>query len=323
MLMNIRPILDKTKQEIATLRASSGPVIVGPWLTETGFELLYWIPFLRWAKKAAKLSADRLVVVSRGGCRSWYQDISSIYRDVFDYFSVDEFRRMNEQRMLEQGAWVGPGRRRGTVKHLKIGTFDAAIVSRVSEACGLRNAQLLHPSLMYNLFRIFWKRWDLNVYEQHARPAPFARPDRNGLSLPDQYTAVKFYGNMALPDTLENRARVADVLRSIQGEVVVLNTGTRFDDHADYGVNDWGRVRQIDMQPATNLDVQTRVIAGASEFVGTYGGFSYLAPLLGVPTRAFWSDEQGFRKDHLRVAKQVFASSPAYGAFKTQEIGKA
>lgn len=323
MLVNIRPILEKTTQAIATLRASIGPVIVGPWLTETGFELLYWIPFLRWAKQAAKLSADRLVVVSRGGCLSWYQDISNRYADIFEFFSVDEFRSMNEQRMLEQGAWIGPGRRRGTVKHLKIGTFDASIVSRVSESCGLRNAQLLHPSLMYNLFRAFWKRWDLTLYGRYTRPAPFARPNRDGLDLPDRYTAVKFYSNQALPDTPENRARVAEIVRAIQGDVVVLNTGTRFDDHADYGADGWGNVRRVETQPETNLDVQTRVIAGATEFIGTYGGFSYLAPLLGVPTRALWSEEQGFRKDHLRVAKKLFASSPAYGAFTTQEIGQA
>ena len=33
------------------------------------------------------------------------------------------------------------------------------------------------------------------------------------------------------------------------------------------------------MTPETNLDVQTRIISAADAFVGTYGGFSYLAPL--------------------------------------------
>ena len=28
-----------------------GPILVGPWLSEVGFELLYWIPLLRWIKE--------------------------------------------------------------------------------------------------------------------------------------------------------------------------------------------------------------------------------------------------------------------------------
>ena len=41
------------------------PVIVGPWVSEVGFELLYWIPFLNWATQHAGLDAKRLVVVSQ------------------------------------------------------------------------------------------------------------------------------------------------------------------------------------------------------------------------------------------------------------------
>ena len=62
------------------------------------------------------------------------------------------------------------------------------------------------------------------------------------------------------------------------------------------------------MTPQTNLAVQTEVIRHAEAFVGTYGGFSYLAPLCGVNTVAFYSHASGFRFDHLEVAKRVFAS---------------
>jgi len=62
------------------------------------------------------------------------------------------------------------------------------------------------------------------------------------------------------------------------------------------------------MTPENNLAVQTEVIRNAQAFVGTYGGFSYLAPLCGVNTVAFYSHASGFRFDHLEVAKRVFAS---------------
>ena len=52
-----------------------------------------------------------------------------------------------------------------------------------------------------------------------------------------------------------------------------------------------------------NLAVQTALVAGASAFVGTYGGFSYLAPFLGV------------RDDGLlRQRRRLFAAAPADGA---------
>src|SRR5678815_4489499 len=40
---------------------------------------------------------------------------------------------------------------------------------------------------------------------------------------------------------------------------------------------------------ADNLAWQSAIIAGAAAFVGTYGGFAYLAPFCGVPSIAFYS----------------------------------
>jgi hypothetical protein len=68
------------------------------------------------------------------------------------------------------------------------------------------------------------------------------------------------------------------------------------------------------MTPETNLEVQTRIICGAKSFVGTYGGFSYLAPFYGIDTVAFYSHPTAFRFDHLEVAKRVFSSLNA-GSF--------
>jgi hypothetical protein len=62
------------------------------------------------------------------------------------------------------------------------------------------------------------------------------------------------------------------------------------------------------MTPETNLEVQTRIIGGATAFVGTYGGFSYLAPFLGVDTVSFYSNPAAFRFDHMELAHRVFSS---------------
>ena len=48
-----------------------GPIVVGPWTGEVGFEVLYWIPFLEWFRTRWHVSPDRLVIMSRGGVESW------------------------------------------------------------------------------------------------------------------------------------------------------------------------------------------------------------------------------------------------------------
>jgi hypothetical protein len=73
------------------------------------------------------------------------------------------------------------------------------------------------------------------------------------------------------------------------------------------------------MPPETNLEVQTRIISGAKAFVGTYGGFSYLAPFCGTNAVAFYSNPAAFRFDHLEVSKRVFSSLKT-GAFVPLDV---
>ena len=296
----------QTRELVTVLGRSGRPIILGPWLSETGFELLYWIPFLAWAKAYGNFDPARLIVVSRGGASSWYRHITHHYEEIFSLFTPDEFRLANEQRIVEQ---------HGRLKHVEISSFDREIINRVTTRRGLTDAEILHPSLMYSLFENFWyQRAPVTLVEAFTSfgVIPAAAETEVRSRLPDRYVAAKFYGNTALPSTPENRAfageYLADLAQNI--DVVLLNTVDRFDDHADYPPAPHGRIHRIDhlMSPENNLAVQTEVIRHAAAFVGTYGGFSYLAPLCGVNTLAFYSHGSGFRFDHLEVAKRVFSS---------------
>src|SRR6185503_19777649 len=293
-------------RELATLLGRSGaPIIVGPWLSETGFELLYWIPFLAWMKAYGNLDADRMVVVSRGGAKPWYTHITGHYEEIFSFCSPEEFRRNNDLRIAAQ---------QGRLKHLTVSPFDRELIRHVTKARGLSGAKLLHPSEMYRLFEHFWfQRTPVTLIEAFTQFSMLdaGPPSARRAQLPERYVAAKFYGNSALPDTLENRAFISRFLTQLteHTDVVLLNTADRFDDHDDFPPSLKGRVHTIEswMRPEDNLAVQTEVIRGATAFVGTYGGFSYLAPLLGTDTIAFYSHPTGFRFDHLEVAKRVFA----------------
>lgn len=299
------PEAEDTRELVTMLGRSGRPIVVGPWLSETGFELLYWIPFVAWAQAYGNLDAAQLVVISRGGAASWYRDITSNYEDIFSFYSPDEFRRRNDARIVEQ---------HGRMKHLDVSSFDQDIVNRVAEKRGLRDPLLLHPSTMYRLFDHFWfQRTPISFIEAFTsfRPLPPAALGALRDRLPERYVAAKFYGNAALPDTPDNRAFAASFLQELtqHTDVVLLNTGHRFDDHDDMPAASRSRLHSVEhlMTPETNLDVQTRIISGAQAFIGTYGGFCYLAPLCGVDTLAFYSHVSGFRFDHLEVAKRVFS----------------
>ena len=296
--------VEDTKEALTRLARSGKTILVGPWLSETGFELLYWIPFLNWAKSYGNFRDDRLIVVSRGGCASWYRHITPNYRDVFDFYTPDEFRSRNEQRIVQQG---------GLLKHVGVADFDREILDRVRRAAGTNETELLHPSLMYKLFRVFWRlQASVGLVEGFTIHGRIERPALGDLAnhLPPDYIAVKFYANNSFPDTPSNRTFVTSYLNqlAVHHDLVLLTTGVRFDDHDDFEPTRRERVHTVDhlMTPRDNLDVQTRVIAASKAFVGTYGGFSYLAPLLGIDTLAFFSDGAGFRIDHLEIAKRVF-----------------
>ena len=36
------------EQQLMALAGGREPIVAGPWLGEVGFELLYWVPFIRW-----------------------------------------------------------------------------------------------------------------------------------------------------------------------------------------------------------------------------------------------------------------------------------
>ena len=91
---------------------------------------------------------------------------------------------------------------------------------------------------MYRLFDHFWfQRVPMTLIEAFTSFGPLPPVDLGELRarLPERYVAAKFYGNTALPDTPENHAFVASYLDELTRhiDVVLLNTGQRFDDHED------------------------------------------------------------------------------------------
>ncbi len=290
------------RAELRRVAKSRTPIIVGPWLSEVGFEVLYWIPFLTWAVKEFDLSPDRLFVVSRGGAGLWYRDLADHYVDVFDLMSVKQFQRRNEARWQDGG----------NQKQMAVSDFDDQIVELVKEHHGLRDVVLLHPSVMYRLLRYYWaEKAAISLLQKHAvyRRMPAIDAASMLKTLPHEYVAVRFYFRPSFPDTRENRALVTRFIRALAATtpVVLLNPGLSMDDHEDFDPGTGMGVHKIDhlMTPTQNLEVQSAVIANARAFIGTYGGLAYLGPFYGVPSIGLFSNAEELVLTHLDVSRRL------------------
>lgn len=69
--------------------ASGAPVVAGPWLGDEVGELLYWIPYLRWAQVAFAGLHDRLVVLRRPSSAWWYEGLGAHLLDAEEIVEQD------------------------------------------------------------------------------------------------------------------------------------------------------------------------------------------------------------------------------------------
>lgn len=290
-------------RELAALAGGRGPIVAGPWLGEVGFELLYWVPFLAWFAERFSVDRSRLLVLSRGGTRSWYEPFAAEYRDVLDYVTPEGFKAHHDARVREIGEQ----------KQTRLTALERDLLALITSEAGVGDAPLLHPSLMYRVLRPFWwghlgPAW----VQRHARYRALERPPREDLPpLPASYVAVKFYFNDCFPESDENRAFARHLVTALssQVDVVSLSAGIDLDDHGGCHVATHGVIELASATPASrNLHVQSAVVAHARAFVGTYGGFAYLAPFYGVPCTAYYGDPNGFSRSHLTMARTALAS---------------
>ncbi len=273
---------------LARAASHGGTIIAGPWTSEVGYEVLYWIPFLHWAVDHYGVRPERVVALSRGGTQSWYGGIATRYVEIFDLIDPAAFAEHAAAR-----------RERGDQKQMAPSDFDRQMVRVASERLGIHDAVVWHPGVMYQLFRAFWHGdRSLEFLFRHTNFLRAGAMERgpSDLGLPPDYTAVKFYTGPALPDTESNREALHDLVRRLAARmpVVMLDMAWSVDEHRDYAFEGIPGVTTLrpSLDPRTNLGLQTRVIAGAQQVGGACGGLAWLAPLLGVDTIAVYQDDR-------------------------------
>lgn len=281
--LDVRSRAAATERELRAAGREGRRVLAGPFIGEIGYELEYWIPFLRRELRRHGIEPEQVTVMTRGGAALWYRDFAAHALDVLELMPPEEYLPRLEERR----------RRAGDLKQLRVERFDRELVALANERLG-DDLTVLHPGLMFTRLRGLWFKdqpieevWPQLEYRRlDVEPWP---------GLPDSYVAVKAYFNEVLPPTDENRALFREAVERLaaRGDVVLLSTGLLVDDHEEWATAH-ERVHPIEhlFRPEDNLAVQTRIIAGARGLVATYGGFSYLGPFLGIPALTVYEVEQ-------------------------------
>lgn len=297
----------RIERELAFLARGRHPIIAGPWLSEVGFEVLYWIPFLRWFADRYRVDRERVIAVSRGGASSWYADVAGAYVDIFDHLDPETFAQRNaERRDVDES---------GGQKQTTHGPLDDEILQVVRRSIGGDNAPVCHPQLMYRLFNQFWSgNRPLDLVMSHTRHRLLRMSRPADVALPDRYVAAKFYTGTALPESVEHRRALRELIAVVARRVpvVILDTGLKTDEHEDYLFNGLSNVFSLRSQiaPRTNLGIQTAVISGSQGFIGTCGSLAWLAPMLGIDTVAVYANDR-FLASHIFFATHVYRQNGA------------
>ena len=304
-------------------------IIAGPWLGELGFEVLYWIPALRWCISRWPELRERLVVVSRGGVAGWYDGIAETYVDIFEALDEETYvQRMADERAHRKTRWAN------ALKQLEETEWERELARWASNQLGEPELPILHPEALYR---------SLKLVGQLSKTADegfklWERPERGPLAavLPERYVALRFYRNGKFKGP-EAEAFAQEATRALAEAVPVVNLdpGMEIDPKHPEFRSDQPNI--VSLAPHVNfrdnLALQSIAIANAEAYVGTVGGLSFVPPGYGVPSFTFWSapaldedfrienEKKAFGRD-IDIAMRAF-NRPGWGGYSTRSAHEA
>jgi len=277
------------------LTRSRTPILIGPWRSEVGFEVLYWLPFLRWLLK--DIDGDRLFVVTRGGALSLYGGLPGL--DLYALRSVESVRQEN----------LYDAQTTGLQKQLSVTAWDRDVLKEAARQLLGRGQDyhVLHPSLMYRTLAPFWsEQRGMQYLASMTDYAPIPKPAiPPSLELPAQFVAMKWYTRPTFPPSDAVQAFVKDVTARLASQVpiVLLSSGHQGDDHGEMLV-EGPNIAHLPRVPAhENLALQAAVLSRASGFIGTYGGVAQMALRLGVASASFYTEFGNTAYAHLALSQ--------------------
>lgn len=285
------------QQIIKEIKNSNAPIVIGPFLMELGFELLYWIPFVTKLLAEIETKEKPIYVLGRGGSQNWYPIQDKVCIEVFDFWSESEFNSSASMR------YKSFGNQKQIAPHFS----EEILLENFSQLYGLKSFQVLHPSLMVLLLEFYWDsrypvKWLTHFCDFEKVQKEFVRSK----NVKQFEVGFKFYSR----ESLESTNGFACCVRAFKskfkpGKSLHFLPQLNIDEHTPF-------VEFIDSSDVicepgirNNLFVQSIELAKCKAFMGTYGGFAYLAQYLGVPTAA-WEENPRLNRSAHYVTCQEF-----------------
>lgn len=234
--------------------------IAGPYTCEVGYELLYWIPYLNWLREEYW---HGVTVLTRGGAGVWYPPEADVVHVDRDFPPL---------------LWQELKRRRSMATGQKSFGLSDPLDREICERLGCWPD--VHPSDMWS------ESWQFRRWQFHLLPKLDLGEirDIDGAPLPERFVAVKIYhSDILTPEAQPELNRI--LAASAAGlPLVVLEADMQIDGHESWRPRVPCRVVRYSAE--RSLEIISRVVCNAAQFISTYGGISYLGPLYEVPTVA-------------------------------------
>lgn len=256
-------------------------IIIGPWLSEIGYEILYWIPFLK--KHLEHLIQDKnkkFIVISRGGVKNWYSFLENF--EYFEIFDIDKKKiskhLAHRKNSLSQKQW-------------DISKLDNYYLNNVCKKKNLNtnDCQIVHPSVLFKNLKSY-----LNAnlapnyvfqYLSHSNNSLAINSDHS-MDYLKPFVAIKLYESSILNlkhDQSFFINKINLVLNKINKKYNLVYLDFKIeDDHKDLVINMSGHktysINEIysNIDESNNIYFQDALIQNSEFLVSTYGGFCYL-----------------------------------------------
>lgn len=286
------------------LAASTRPILVGPWRSEMGFEILYWIPFLHRFRQRYQIQKDRMIAIGRGGSAAWYDCAGTA--DLYERMPVEEARTLSIQ----------ASQHTGSIKQQDSPAWERHVCGLTANGLGIAKYHILSPKWMYQTLRPFWEgtqtlMWLTQRTLQAVKMPPPPIPADLAARLPARYVAMRWYARPTWPlkEDLVLWTRQLVEATASRIPVVIIGAGLHADDHADTHIGRLTNVLRltdlIQQTPLNNLAIQSAVVARAQAYVGTYGGMAQGAMRWGVPTVALYDAFGQTSQAHLQLTQYL------------------
>lgn len=292
------------------LKHSDRPILVGPWRGEIGFEALYWTAFVERFIQDYEIPRERIVPISRGGNAVLYGCPTGL--EIYAMRSPQQLRVQMRLDVKESGSF----------KQASVNAFDQAILHDAMDTLATK-CHVLHPAWMYHTLSPFWTgrtgiEWLSKRMKYIALPVP---PLPDGVTLPKEFVAVRFYARPTFPFHKLTNQFVGATLEELssQYDVVILDHDLFLDDHRDLTRSATGsRIHHLSdlasVLPENNLALMGAILGRALGFVGTYGGFGQLALRMAKPSVTYyleWGNFTSLAHRDLADALSVRSGIPA------------